>query len=525
MPITYGDNEPWPPLAGRQYTALYDEYHAWYVGDPTDLVRRYGEATYDTLRVRPSQRADGIYGWLARAFWGQPSVGGAVDMTRMHIPAAANISALSADLLYTERPKITIVDGTTDQTDRLQEILEDGGTYATLATAAEYASAYGSAYIRTTVDRDLADYPISEAIPPHCAIPQWRSGMLAAVTFWRTLESGDNRVLRLLEHHEPGSVQHQLRSGTAEVLGKVAPLDSHGETRRLAGLAGDDLGVIATGIERLGVVHQANIRPWREHPHHPGGRSDYAGSIDAMQSLDETWSLWMDALRLARPRLIVPDSYLRGLGAGRGATFDAAQRIFTAVKALDPQQKMQIEAVQFSVDVDLYDRTAAGNWRTIVRNAGLSADAFGEESSGAQATATEIGQRGARTIATRARKADQAGPAARRLAEILSDYDARYYSGQGSVAGARVRVRFSDGVTPDPKKDAETISLLDAAGALSQATKIAMAHPDWDDKQISAEIAKIEAEKPEPPSPPTDPGVFEGDPVEQPPVPDAVPGE
>lgn len=505
MPITWGPDAHWPPPGGEHCARLFEEYRRWYVGDPVELARWYSPNAGYGLNVRPSQRASGLYGWFGRMFWGQPAIGTVGDMERMHIPAAANVSALSADLLYSEPPTVTIEDE--GATERMQAILTEGGVYAVMAQAAELASAYGSSYIRCTVDKEVADHPIAEALTPHCAIPEWRSGHLVAITFWRGLPGdGKGGVLRHLERHEAGSVEHQLRRGSDDRLGQRVSLREAPETERLATLGGDD-GPIATGIDVLDVIHHPNVLPNRLLPDEPIGRSDYDGAIGAMQTLDETWSLWMDAIRLARPRIIVPQEYTRGLGPGRGATFDAAQRIFTAVKALDPQQPLQIEKIDFAVNVDQYERTAAGNWRTIVRNAGLSADAFGEEASGAQATATEIGQRGARTVSTRARKVDYASRSFRRTALVLAKLDARYYSTEGSKPDLPMAVQYPDGVTPDPKKDAEIIGLLDAAGAISLRTKISMAHPDWDDIEIDKEATRIEDEKAS--SAPADPGTFD----------------
>lgn len=497
MPISWTPQQSWP-IVDPVTADRFREFGLWYAGEPGELAKFYRNAPNETFPVRPSQRAGGLQGFFARLFWGQPSVGTAADMERFHIPAAANLSALAADLLYSEPPSVRVDDaGDVDAaaTDWLQTAMTDGGGFAVLAESAELASAYGSAYRRVTVDRERAEHPVIEALAPHCAIPEWRSGLLDAVTFWRVLTDPRGGVLRLLERHEPGSVQHQLRLGTANKLGDVAPLDSHPETRRLAVLTGGT-GVVATGIPMLDVVHHPHIRPNPAMPNEPYGRSSYWGGIGAMQALDETWSLWMDALRRAQPLIIVPQEYLRGLGPGRGATFDPAQRIFTQIRALDPSQKLQIEQVNFTVDVDRYERTAAGNWRTIVRNGGLSADAFGEEASGAQATATEVGQRGARTIATRKRMADLASVADRQTAAVVLAYGAVYYADQVKVTpDARVGVQFADGVTPDPKKDAEIVGLLDAATAISLQVKVSMAHPEWDDVAVADEVKRIEAEQ------------------------------
>lgn len=521
MPITWGPDQRWPIVA-EDVADLFREYHAWYLGEPAGLARLYRNQAEQVGDVRPSQRAGGLVGWLARMFWGQPAVGTLGDMERMHIPAPANVSALVADTLYSEPPTIRVDAGDVADvkaTDRMQEILTDGGIYAVLAESAELASVYGSAYRRVTVDRDISEYPVVEALPPHCAIPEWRSGQLAAVTFWRVLDDPRNGVLRLLERHEPGMIQHQLRLGTDTKLGQVVPLDGHQETVRLAALAGDT-GVIATGIDMLDVVHQPCVRPNPVMPHEAYGRSDYWGSISAFQSLDEAWSLWLDALRRAQPLIIVPQQYLKGLGPGKGMTFDPAQRVFAAVSSLDPRESLQIEQVEFSCDVDRYQRTAAGIWRNITRNTGLSADAFGEEASGAQATATEVGQRGARTVATRARRVGYARPADLRTAQVIAAYDARYYSGKGSTPDGRISVTFPDGVTPDPKKDAEIVGLLDAATAISLQVKVKMAHPDWDDVAVAEEVGRIERERDAEAErmKVTDPGTFGPEPDDGPPI-------
>lgn len=498
MPITWDAQQSWP-IVDPVVADRFREFGLWYAGEPGELAKFYRNAPNETFPVRPSQRAGGLQGFFARLFWGQPSVGTITDMERFHIPAAANLSALAADLLYSEPPAVRVTTGTdidVDASDWLQAAMTDGGGWAVLAESAELASAYGSAYRRVTVDRDRAEYPIIEALPPHCAIPEWRAGgLLDAITFWRVMPDTRSGVLRLLERHEPGSVQHQLRLGTDTKLGDVVPLDSHPETRRLAGLVGEG-GFVATGIPVLDVVHHPHVRPNPAMPGEPYGRSSYWGGIGAMQALDETWSLWMDALRRAQPLIIVPQEYLRGLGPGRGATFDPSQRVFVQVKALDPAQKLQIEQVNFVIDTDRYERTAAGNWRTIVRNGGLSADAFGEEASGAQATATEVGQRGARTIATRKRMADLASVADRQTAAVVLAYGAAYYPERVKPpSDARVGVQFPDGVTPDPKKDAEIVQLLDVARAISLQVKVSMAHPEWDDVAVKEEVGRIEAEQ------------------------------
>jgi A118 family predicted phage portal protein len=307
-----------------------------------------------------------------------------------------------------------------------------------------------------------------------------------------------------------GCVYHALYQGTETHLGKRISLMDHTETRHIAELV-DAEGEIETGATRLAVAYWPNVRPNRQLRGSPLGRSHYQGALSAMDGLDATWSSWMRDLDLAKARLIVPDGYLRGLGVGQGATFNVDQQVFVGVRSADPNAPLQIQMTQFAIRVEEHERTAAAHWRTIVRAAGLSADAFGEESSGAQATATEVGQRGARTVATRGKEISYARPALRHICEVLLELDAVHFGTAGVPRGGdlQVRVEFPDGVSADIEKQARTVQLLDAAAAVSLRTKISMAHPDWDDDQIEAEAKAIEGEKE--PVVVTDPDTFTGD--------------
>lgn len=500
MPIEYAPDQQWPPAACSADNLALSEYGIWYRSEMSDLAAWYEsrpDGTYPA--VRPSQYRGGIVGWMARRFWGRPP--SQAQPARLHIPAAPDISALSSDLLLSEAPAFRVEadkDGARErETERwIQDALEREAGYAAFGEAGEYASAYGSVFLRAVLDTEVADRPFVNVVNASAAVPEWRSGRLAAVTFWRCLTDGSSTVWRHLERHEKGANFHALYRGSPEKLGERTSLGAHPETAWLLERGVGEDGRVDTGIDMLDVAHWPNLKPNRRNECSEYGRSDYdAAMIEQFEALDELWTLLMEDFRLARARLIVPEGYLRGLGPGKGASFDVDQRIFVALKISDPDKPLQIQQAQFDVRVEQHLSGIGAKWRDIVKHAGLSADAFGEESSSVAATATEIGQRGARTVATRKRKTDYATQPLAHIGLVLIKLGIAAKMATPGVKPIMPRIVWPDGVTPDGEKQARIVQLLDAATAASTVVKVSMAHPEWDQEQIDAEVALIEGDK------------------------------
>jgi hypothetical protein len=503
-------------------TPYYREWGAWYGGNPADLTAVYGGPAGPAPIGRrffgsdmgavnhPAQYRGGVQGWIARKWWGQPITAGQ-NTTKLHIPAAADIAMISADLLFTQLPAFTSDDKTAQE--RLEGILDLGGVHSRLLEAAEVCSAYGGAYVRVCVDTSISDVPLFEAIPPDAAIPEWRYGILTAVTFWREVDGDAGAVLRHLERHEvtPGVgavIYHALYRGTSDRLGVPMPLDYGDEECQRLALLVNEAGAIPAGatgrpVEHLDVAYVPNMRPHRLIRGSNLGRSDFSGAEGPMDALDEAWSSLIRDIRLAKGRLVIPSAYLQSGGRGAGASFDMEQEVFQTVDALtDPTQGMSITVAQFAIRTTEHLDAAAAAWRVIMRTAGLSADAFGEDPGGSAITAKEAGQRGERTESTRLRKIAYWRDALRRLARVALELDAAHY--KGAVAIEPIDVEWADEAAPDPESLAKTVQLLDAAKAVSTKTKVVMVHPDWDDAAVLEEVDLIDGPAVE------DPTAFDG---------------
>lgn len=475
MPLP-DNGAPWPPPALARHYAEVRVDDAWYSGDRDKLATVYRDAP---------RRRDG-----RRRLWGRDRAEqpGAPDH-RLHIPLPGDIATASADLLFSEPPEFTVEDTATQ--DRLDELAAADGIANTLLEAAEVAAALGGVYLRVTWDRSLAGRPLLTTVHPDAAVPEWRWGHLAAVTFWRELAADSVTVWRHLERHSPGRIEHGLYQGSADSLGVRVPLTEHPEVAALADSLGPDGDAIETGIDLLTAAYCPNIRPHRKHRGSPFGRSDYSAPLyDLFDALDTTWTSWIRDLRLARARLLVPDGYLRDHGPGRGASFDDDREVWTLLNIPPTEQGgAGITLNQFEIRVDEHERTSTAITRQAVMSAGYSAATFGLGDQGAPATATEIKARERKSLITRGKKVRYWSPPVADMLYVLLLIDRALFTPR--IVPERPNVTFGDSITEDASSLGQTLTLLQQAQAVSTETKVRMLHPEWEATAVQAEVDRI----------------------------------
>lgn len=546
MPLNYPATQQWPPPECDAPYAMYDEWDAWYAGDRGRLMAIYG-SVMPTISVRASQSRTGLVGRLARFWWGQP-LPQTQPVNKMHMPLAADLAMYSSDLLFSAPPDIdlgygsltapsgdaaslTVVSTPDPRAQRWDKIVEYGSLWQRLLEAAETCAAVGGVYLKCAAAPALCKVPFVCSVPPENAVPDWRLGWLNAVTFHRVIHRNDDKqyVWRHLERYEVvagnGVVYHAVYAGTTGRLGVVlapevaaAMFPDIGQLLISPGGALQPDGSVAysTGTKGLAATYVPNVLPNRLLRGQPYGRSDYASSEGPMDALDEVWSSLMRDIRLGKGRIVVPAHMLQNNGKGNGARFEVEQEIFSAVAAVPNTEGQQLTVSQFEIRVDEHLAAARAIVEQVMRTAGYDPGALDDPSEAAK-TATEVANAASRTLATRGRKIGYWTPALRWLVPILQQMDAAFF-GQPGPAGDDPAIEFPDAVSTDPEKVARTLQLLDAAAAVSTATKVAMLHPEWGEEEIGAEVALIEESKgaamPDPsqfdPAPEVDPAMPPG---------------
>lgn len=498
MPLPPSGAE-WPPRAHVPAYEALGVWSAWYSSDREALTRVYSRGRSGGEHGRPSQYRDGIVGRAARWFWGEPR-DPLTRSPRLHVPMAADICATSANMLYSERPALS-VDGNAKATARLDEVFGDR-TLVQLHEAAEVQAGLAGVYLVAGYDTEVADVPLTQVVHPDAAIPEWRYGdRLGAVTFHRVVATDDRIVWRHLEHHgtvggpEGGYIEHGLYRGRAGHLGQRVPLQERPETADLVSDPGTGSGIYPTGLDRLDVTYIPNAtdRRFRSDPvAHALGRPDLQGIEPVLDALDEAWTSWMRDLRLGAGKIHVPTGYLENLGAGQGAAFDHAREVYVELNALNPGGAgLPITATQLAIRYAEHEATCDALARRAVSDAGYSPATFGMGEA-VSMTATEVESRERKTLWLRAQKERRNKLGLADHAENLTEIDYREFrKGTGRV---RPDVQFAPYTTPGPLERAQTVQLLDAAGAATKRTLVATQNPGWDKARIDQEVSELLAE-------------------------------
>lgn len=480
---------PWPPTSWQPHQTDILTADAWYSGDPARLRARSSSP--------PNQRKF--------RFWGRGATTDKVQTDQgLHVPAAADIAALGADLLFGETPAFEIAAAHNETPDpvaiacegRLTELAYIDGWSSLLLEAAEVGGALGGVYLRPVIDPHIADHPLLTVVHPDCAVPEFHYGHMVAVTFWQQWDADEpGKVWRHLERHSPGIVEHGLYLGTATELGPRRSLMDFDRTAPFARTADGSVGDGIVDFTQWGVTsvpsrYIPNSLPNPKRRKDPVGRPDTAGVEPLMDALDETWASWVRDIRLAKARLIVPDEFLDHRGRGVGDTFDVDREIFAPL-SMDPAStdKAGITPVQFAIRVTEHEATARALFTEITQRAGYSPQSFGQLGGGSEQTATEVDAREGRSARTTSKKRGYWQRPMEDIAEMVLQLDAALF-GSG-ITPMRPKLEWPSDER-DPLAEAQTLSALALARAVSTETMVRMLHPDWAPELVAAEVNAIE---------------------------------
>ncbi|MFE5591453.1 phage portal protein [Streptomyces sp. NPDC056549] len=489
-------NTPWPPISPIVRRDMED-WSAWLSANPDRLSYQYrtrSTLTYSSgqsnlVRNRPSQYRGGVVGAVARFFWGEPTPLGE-KRANLHLPLARDIARTSSDLLYSEPPVLKVENAATQA--RLEDLM-DASLKRTLIAAGEMGSGLGGAYLRIVWDTAISDRPWITRVDADGAAPEFAYGdRLKAVTFWTVIEEDGQRIVRHLERYEPGLVLHGVYEGTPDTLGKKRALGDFPQTADF-----EPALVLPRGMEkRLLAAYLPNTMDapdWRDIPGAAGlGTSDFQGQETFLSAIDETYTSLMRDVRLARSRILVPAGYLDSNGPGGGVQWQDRE-VFSPLNIPPTAEGQGITLNQFAIRTEQHLGTIGDLVARVVRSAGYSGASFGDDTSGAAITATEIKARAARSMSTRARKGELSTPGISDITETLLMLEASELF-RSDVEPERPNVVFQDSVQDDIKTLAETATLIRQAEAGSTEVLVALLHPEWDEQDQKAEVRRIQKE-------------------------------
>lgn len=476
----------WPPEPWQDIYRKYAEWAAWYSGDPAQIAE-----VYASLVQTPTPKG---------RFWARELR--EEKRVMLHVPIAGDIAETSADMLFSEVPDIRIPEAHEERAasdaiqaqDRLWELIDAGGVHNRLLEAAESASALGGVFIGPVWDTAVADMPLLRVVQADAALPEFRWGILTAVTLWRVVEDDGGTVWRHLERHEPGVILHGLYRGDSQRLGRRMPLAAHAATADLQ----DEVRLPAAMADTLAIRYVPNVRPSRLFRSDPIGsylgRSDYSGSEALMDALDEAYTSWQRDIRLGKARITVPEMWLTKPDGSPAFKFEEDREIYVAL-GMDPMSEQAASPVfhQPAIRFQEHEATCLHYLERIITTAGYSPQSFGLQIEGRAESGTALRIRERKSLVTTFKKQRFWEPAIDDVLWMMLVIDREVF-GSG-VTVYRPSTSIEDSIAESMRELAESVEMISRARAASTQTLVEMLHPDWSDAEVAAEVERIQAEQ------------------------------
>ena len=460
----------WPPIDWLWQD--YKQASAWYAGTPEEL-----------------QKASTTIG---DRFWKSG------ENIKLHIPIAADISALSAAMIFSESPSITCNHNRTSE--RISEIFDKSGAYSVLLQAAELASAFGGVFLKWSWDKDDG-FPWLSAVPADSGLPEWRGGKIYKITIWNIVREDTETtgaIWRLEEEYtSDGHIISRLLKGDQNNLGAYYPLTAIPET---SGIKED----ANSGTNCMLAFYVPNILPNRKAPHLRFGRSDYDGIYGMFDALDEVYSSIQRETRLTKTTTIVPAEYLRKrdmlFGSENGYSrenqwvFCNDSGVFTALDIDSGRTASPVTTINPEIRAEQRIALCEDLVRRILSMAGYAPQSAGLDITGSAESGTALTVRERKTLRTTESKKTHWWHALHDIIRAMLKLDSVVFH-SGVDANAEISIEMPKNTQPDIAQLAQTVEELERAGAASVETKVEILHPDWSDEQKAEEVARIKAER------------------------------
>ena len=480
-------NSEFPPKAWEYWMYKYDEYAAWYSGEPNNLLQFY---------VRSAMFPEVENG----LFWARVEREERANI--VHLPAAGDVASTSANLLFSESPKFGY-DEKAAGGDRIKMFIKENGLLNMLLEGAEISAALSGCFLKLDIEPELVKIPILSIVTPMQCFPTFWRGRLWEVLFYRVVkyEQGDAVVWRLFENRKRDNgnlvIEYQLYKGTKDKVGSVQAINSIEETKNIT------LEPVSYAMEGLGCVYIPNMRPNRLMPNSSLGINDFSGCISLLDSLDFAWTSWMRDIELGMGQLLVDEDLLeKDVDSTTGDTtkFNKFTKAFLTLNMgqwrMGGENVKPIEIVQFELRVAEHAQTCDTLFKNIVTQCGYAPQSFGYSDEGGMAEsgkALRIRER--KSLLTREKKARYWTPALTSLFQQMQQMDKVSGLNSGASAPQEVEIELEDSIVVDASEVSETLRNLDQARAVSIYTKVKMLHPYWKEEDIVAEADLIVKEQ------------------------------
>lgn len=440
----------------------------WYRGDSFELEQLY------------SQISQGIQ---RQSFWAAKTSPG-MEINKIHTGLPAQIVDILVSVALASLNDFEFKDKQTEELWR--EIDEDNNFLKRLEKASKETLYIGDGAFKVTFDESISEYPIIEYYSGEKIELTINRGRVTEIIFKTVYEHKGKKYL-LKEFYGYGYIRYKLFCNDKEV-----PLDGLEETKDLV-----DIG-FSTYNENTGqpgeYMWAVPVMFFESGKWEGRGQSIYDRKIGAFDSLDETISQWMDALRAGRTKEYIPDCLLpKDPNTGKTMPHNAFDNRYIQTESdMHEGAKNQIDLKQPAIPHESYEATYIAALdlclQGIISPSTLGIDVKKLDNADAQREKEKA------TLYTRNAMVDALGKDIKALVEIA--VMAYKEMNNEEAEWPEVTVTFGEYANPSFESQVETISKAKTGGIMSTEAAVEELYGDARDKDWKAEeVARLKEEQ------------------------------
>lgn len=289
----------------------------WYRGDSEELSQLYKQVPGDRTR-----------------FWAAVPTRG-MEIRKIHVGIPGVITDTLTDIVISDMNDFDL----SARQEEWEEISKENKFKDMLSEAITETLVIGDGAFKVSFDTTLSQYPIIEFYPGDKIDIIYNRGRVKEMIF-KSVYHQNRQEYVLLETYGKGYINYTLTKD-----GRECDIKSIPETADLTDIVWSDNFLMAVPLQFL------KSSKWKGR-----GKSIFDGKTDAFDSLDESWSQWMDALRANRTKEYIPTELIpRNPNTGElitPNTFD--NRFLQSDGAMDENGKAVISLVQGEIPHESY---------------------------------------------------------------------------------------------------------------------------------------------------------------------------
>ena len=244
----------------------------WYRGDSNELEQFYQQNR---------EYAD------KNKFWASKCTPG-MDMRKIHTGLPGLIVRTLSSVVLPDMNEFEFE--SPEQEQIWKEISKENKFRKKMESALKEALYIGDGAFKVVIDTNLSDYPILEWYPGDRVEFVYHRDRIREIVF-KTPYKDKNQIYVLNERFGYGYIKNELYLGN-----RLVDIKSIKATESLSDISFDKALILAEPF----MIYESAKYEGR-------GGSIFDGKLDNYDSLDETWSQWMDALRAGRAKTYVPE--------------------------------------------------------------------------------------------------------------------------------------------------------------------------------------------------------------------------